>query len=159
MERQTRKPNRLKNYDYSYDGRYFITICTAEKQKILCRIVGANCVRPLEIKYTEIGKIVKENMTVLDTVYSCIKIDKYVIMPNHIHLILIINNNGRTQFAPTVSRIIKQFKGKITKQVGFPIWQKSFYDHIIRDENDYLRIWEYIDTNPAKWAEDKYYTE
>ena len=133
MERKSRKPNRLKEYDYSANGYYFITICTAEKQKLLCNIVGANCVRPPEIKYTEIGKIVKENMTVLDTVYSCIKIDKYVIMPNHIHLILIINN-GRTQFAPTVSRIIKQFKGKITKQVGFPIWQKSFYDHIIRDE-------------------------
>ena len=77
-------------------------------------------------------------------------------MPNHIHLIVVIQN-GRTQFAPTISRIIKQFKGKITKQVGFCIWQKSFYDHVIRDEKDYLRICEYIENNPVKWTEDKYF--
>ena len=73
-----------------------------------------------------------------------------------VHLILVIQS-GRTQFAPTISRIIKQFKGKITKQVGFCIWQKSFYDHVIRDEKDYLRIWEYIENNPDKWTEDKYF--
>ena len=88
--------------------------------------------------------------------YEKVSVDKYVIMPNHIHLIIVMQN-GRTQFSPTVSRIIKQFKGKVTKQVGFCIWQKSFYDHIIRDENDYLRIWEYIENNPYKWTEDKYF--
>ena len=76
-------------------------------------------------------------------------------MPNHIHLIVVIQN-VRTQFALTISRIIKQFKGKITKQVGFCIRQKSFYDRVIRDENDYLRICEYIENNPVKLTEDKY---
>ena len=56
-----------------------------------------------------------------------------------------------------MSRIIQQFKGKITKEVGFSIWQKSFYDHIIRDETDYLRIWDYIEYNPDKWTEDQYF--
>ena len=74
-------------------------------------------------------------------------------------MIIIIDdyNSGRTQFAPTVSRIIKQFKGSVTKKIGISIWQRSFYDHIIRDENDYLRIWDYIDTNPLKWSSDEYY--
>ena len=153
---ETRKQNRLIEYDYSQDGYYFITICTAERRKLLCDIsVGANCVRPKTV-LTEIGKIVDENILRLNGVYETVRVDKYVVMPNHIHVILVIQN-GRTQFAPTISRIMKQLKGKITKQVGFCIWQKSFYDHVIRDEKDYLRIREYIENNPAKWAEDKYY--
>ena len=82
-------------------------------------------------------------------------------MPNHVHLLLQISSevNGRTLFAPTVDRVIKQTKGVITKQIGFSIWQKSFHDHVIRDEQDYLKIWNYIDTNPAKWQEDKYYNK
>ena len=186
---ETRKHNRLKEYDYSQNGYYFITICTAEKRKILGDIsVGANCVRPYGVRpktvLSEIGKIVDENICRLNGIYDTVRVDKYVVMPNHVHLILVIQDgqiqdgrtqfaptestesqgaqdgqiqDGRTQFAPTVSRVIKQFKGKVTKQVGFCIWQKSFYDHIIRDEKEYLRIWEYIENNPDKWAEDKYY--
>ena len=168
MELQKRKSNRLSGFDYSASGYYFITICTAEKQKILCNIVGcgipdapktsksvgANCVRP-QIILSKIGQIIKNNIDMLDKTYQTVSVDRYVIMPNHLHLILMID--GRTQFAPTISRVIKQFKGSITKQVGIPIWQKSFYDHIIRDEKDYLRICEYIENNPAKWTEDKYF--
>ena len=153
---ETRKQNRLEKYDYSQNGYYFITICTAEKSKLLCDIsVGANCVRP-QTALSEIGKLVDENIDRLNGIYENVRVDKYVVMPNHVHLILVIQS-GRTQFAPTVSRIIKQFKGKITKQLGFCIWQKSFYDHVIRDEKDYLRIREYIENNPGKWAEDKYF--
>ena len=73
-------------------------------------------------------------------------------MPDHIHLLLQINTNknGRPMVAPTVDRIIKQTKGYITKQIGFSIWQKSFYDHIVRGNNDYKEIWEYIENNPLK---------
>ncbi len=62
-------------------------------------------------------------------------------------------------FAPTVSRIIKQMKGYVSKKIGKSVWQKSFYDHVIRNENDYLEIWQYIDSNPAKWTDDKFYHE
>ncbi len=61
--------------------------------------------------------------------------------------------------APTVSNIIGQMKSFVTKQIGFPIWQKSFYDHVIRDENDYIRVCEYIGNNPVKRSEDQYYIE
>ena len=163
---ETRKHNRLREYDYSQNGYYFITICTTERRKMLCDIsVGANCVRP-KTTFTEIGRIVDENIGKLNDIYETVRVDKYVIMPNHVHFILAIQNgrtqfapteDTRTQFAPTVSRIIKQFKGKITKEVGFSIRQKSFYDHIIRDETDYLRIWDYIEYNPDKWTEDQYF--
>ena len=92
--------------------------------------------------------------------YETVMLDKYVIMPNHIHMILILKSmesNGRAMRAPTISAIINQFKGYVTKQIGFSIWQKLFYDHIIRDEAEYKRIWQYIDENPAKWADDCYY--
>ena len=59
--------------------------------------------------------------------------------------------------APTISRIVQQIKGVVTKQIGYSIWQKLFHDHVIRGENDYLKIWQYIDDNPAKWEEDCFY--
>ncbi len=96
-----------------------------------------------------------------------IRINKYVIMPNHIHMIVIIDNlcegsslsDGRTQFAPIVSRLIKQFKGSITKQIGFPIWQKSFHDRIIRNEKEYSALWNYIEYNPVNWENDSLFTK
>lgn len=93
--------------------------------------------------------------------YPFLRVDKYVIMPNHVHLIVLIctDGDGRPQAAPTLGRVLNQFKGAVTKQNGSPVWQKGYHDHIIRNAEDYLRIWEYIDTNPAKWQEDCYYTE
>ena len=86
--------------------------------------------------------------------YKGVEIIEGHLMPDHIHMILIIDSdeNGRTQFAPTVSRVMKQFKGSITKQIGRPIWQKSFYDHGIRNQQDYNEIWQYIENNPLKYA-------
>ena len=83
-------------------------------------------------------------------------------MPNHVHLLISINqaaenDNGRLIIAPTVSRIIKQFKSEVTKKAGFSLWQKGFYDHIIRNDADYESVWIYIDENPLKWENDEYY--
>ena len=164
---RVRKRIRLSGYDYSSEGYYFITICVRDGHVILSEIVGANCVRP---HLTEIGVVVENEILRMTEVYDSVHVDKYVIMPNHIHLIIVISNDennqydddrqtqgGRTQFAPTISRIIKQFKGVITKQIGFSIWQRSFHDRIIRSEADYIRIWRYIDDNPIIWKEDCYY--
>lgn len=80
-------------------------------------------------------------------------VDKYVIMPDHIHMLLQIHSdgNGRPMVAPTIDRIVKQMKGYITKQIGFSIWQKSYNDHIIRGKYDYREAWEYIENNPLKY--------
>ena len=159
MTLPSRKTNRLQNYDYSESGAYFVTICTKDRKNILCDIVGANIVRPQDISLTKCGEIVKAAIENIPEYYPAVSVDKYVIMPNHVHLLLQIHSevNGRTLFAPTVDRVIKQTKGVITKQIGFSIWQRSFHDHVIRSEDDYLQIWNYIDTYPAKWQEDQYY--
>lgn len=156
MDLPKRKNIRLHNYNYSYNGAYFITICTKNKENLLWKNVGANCVRPLDqLPLSKIGIVIENEIYKLNTVYENIKVDKYQIMPNHIHLIIFIyeDSNGRTQFAPTISRIIKQFKGSITKQIGFSIWQKSFYDRIIRNEKEYPEVWNYIHNNPLKYLE------
>lgn len=151
-ESKKRKPNRLKNYDYSQNGVYFVTVCIKDRIPILSRItVGANCVR-----LSEIGLTVEREIQKLNTVYDSVFISDYVIMPNHVHLIICIDAE-QTMPAPTVSRIVKQFKGSITKKIGQSIWQKGFYDHIIRDDSDYLIKKQYISDNPIKWSEDELY--
>ena len=81
--------------------------------------------------------------------------DIYTIMPNHVHLLLQIkgDEDGRAMPAPTISKVVQQMKGSVTKQVGTPVWQKGFYDHVVRGEKDYLEIWNYIAGNPMKWEE------
>ena len=86
------------------------------------------------------GEVVSEELLYLSTAYENVVLDKVVIMPNHVHMILKLKESGRAQLAPTISHIIQQFKGAVTKRIGFPVWQKGFYDHIIRNEADYLRI-------------------
>ncbi|MBR3150333.1 MAG: HD domain-containing protein, partial [Eubacterium sp.] len=135
-----RKQNRLKNYDYATNGVYFITICTKDKECILSKIVsennvGADTIRPSSIKYSKIGAIVDSAINQINSHYDSVFVDKYVIMPNHVHLMLCISNNsGRMVSAPTVVGSLKRY---VSQQIGKSIWQKSFYDHIIRNEDDY----------------------
>ena len=163
MELPKRKPTRLKNFDYSKNGYYFVTICTHKKHKILCNIVGAIHESP-EIKLNSIGIIVDKYINQLNTRFL-LKIDKYVIMPNHIHSIIIIKNEtAGASPCPTLSDIVCTFKSITTHKCHLlnyklKIWQTSFHDHITRDENDYLKIWNYIDTNPQKWREDCFYNK
>lgn len=152
-----RKNIRLKNYDYSQAGYYFITICSKDKKYIFWD-VGATSGRHYEKPpLSNIGEIIDLEINKINSIYENVEIDKYVIMPNHIHMIIVLNNaKGRSKTAPTISRIIQQFKGSVSKQTGLSLWQKSFYDHIIRDEHEYQKIWNYIETNPLKWENDKY---
>ena len=153
MELPKRKNIRLKDYDYSQAGAYFVTICVKERKNILSETtVGANNVRPNEIRLTKYGEIVKSAINNIPKYYPNISVDNYVIMPDHIHLLLQIHSyiDGRPMVAPTIDRVIKQMKGYITKQIGFSIWQKSFNDHVIRGEKDYKEIWEYIENNLIK---------
>ena len=158
-----RKDNRLKNYDYSQNGAYFITICVKDMECILSKIsenktnnVGADTIRPRLTKY---GVIVDNAINSIESHYDTIIVDRYVIMPNHIHLMIRINNNkniGRMVSAPTVIGSLKRF---VSKEIGFSIWQKSYYDHIIRNDEDYINHLQYIDENPKKWliGKDEYY--
>ena len=189
MDFSKRKRNRLKDYDYSANGAYFVTVCTTDRQKILSHIVGDDA----HIVPTNYGAVVEKYIKRIPG------IEKYVIMPNHIHM-MIFNNNGAMWASPptenitkfdidkteitvtesnhiyttilndngamwaspptqSVSQKIKTFKCLITKEIGKSIFQRSFHDHIIRNRADYLRIWQYIDENPLKWELDRYYIE
>ena len=159
MESPKRKQNRLTEYDYSTPNAYFITVCTQNRKNLFWKDVGAAIGRPEDIPLTELGAIVQRSIGDIPNHYPAITVDNYVVMPNHIHLLLQINTdiNGRPMAAPTISTVINQIKDVIPKKAGFPIWQKGFYDHVIRGEQDYLDIWNYIEGNPGKWKEDKLY--
>ena len=150
-----RKPYRLKEYDYSSVGAYFVTICTENRIPCLSEIiVGTSIARPPELHLRPYGKIVEEALLQIPERYSGVFVDHSVIMPNHIHLLLRLTGGD----CPRLERIIQQFKGYVTKQCGKSIWQNKYYDHVIRDRNDYLTKAQYILNNPAKWLEDEYYS-
>ncbi|MBO5266992.1 MAG: hypothetical protein J6B08_06820 [Ruminiclostridium sp.] len=172
-----RKRNRMDGYDYSLCGAYFVTICLKNRECFLWKTVGADIIRPNNAyELSEYGRIVEEEIKRMDSIYDSVSVGDYIVMPDHIHLIIFISEdirrgdlwspeNERNDTAeagdhrsplhlikkPALSRIIQQFKGSVTKQIGFPIWQKSFHDHIIRNEQDYNAIRRYIYENPEKY--------
>ena len=155
MDLPQRKRLRLAQFDYASHGYYFITICTKGKQKLFLDSVGNGHAR------SAAGMIAERNLLAIPAHFPHVRNDKHVIMPNHIHTILVIED-AKTERAcpfPTLSTVIGSYKSSVSKDVGFPVWQKSFYDHVIRNETDYQMIWQYIETNPAKWEQDRFYTD
>ena len=149
-----RKQIRIQNYNYSTPGAYFITICTTNKQNLFWNSVGADSIRPHHLPLSHIGKIAEQGILQIESHYDAVSVDKYCIMPNHIHLILQIHSdpNGRMISAPTVSTVVGSMKRWVSKQANINVWQKSFYDHAIRNQQDYDEIWNYIENNPLKYA-------
>lgn len=118
---------------------------------------------------SDIGTIAQREIAAIASRYANIHIDKYVIMPNHIHMIVVVSQAGRMNPSPTtidIPNVIGKWKAGVTRSVGnafmhsvkVPIWQRSFHDHIIRGEDDYRKIWQYIDQNVLKWELDCFYT-
>jgi REP element-mobilizing transposase RayT len=172
MDIPVRKHPRLRDYDYSQNGPYFVTVCTRNKERILSSIVGhalklafnAASTLPsdlgINIKLTCYGKIVDKHIKLIPIYYKHITVDNYVIMPNHIHMLLRFEseeNENENVSKVNLMTFIRSFKTFITKELRKSIWQDSFYEHIIRDERDYYSHWQYINDNPARWLEDKYY--
>jgi len=163
-----RKNLRLENYDYSQAGYYFITICVNGRQNILGDIIEG------QILLSKYGKTVELDIESISTVRKECTIEKYIIMPNHIHMIVHVGDDGnrpaemRTDnkradchlpLRRSISNMVQGLKGAITRRLGFSIWQRSFHDRIIRNQSEYDKIAEYIENNPAKWTEDRYYRE
>ncbi len=170
MNPPKRKHPRLKQYDYSSDGAYFITVCVKDKREMLGEItVGRDDLGTPYLELSEYGVIVRKYIDRIESHYKDVSLDKYVVMPNHIHLIIIINKSGLfspADSAPESSRptaliptIIAALKKLTNREFGFDMWQTSYYDRIIRNEKEYLKIWQYIDDNPARWVEDEYYSQ
>ena len=150
-----RKPNRLKDYDYSLEGAYFVTICVKNMREILGKIVNEQLV------LSEYGLVIEREIECISRIRKECFVEKFVVMPNHIHMILhIVGDDGNRPArirGNSVSNMVQGFKGAVTRQIGYSIWQRSYYDRIIRNDDEYQKIWEYIDTNPANWNEDEYY--
>ena len=160
-----RRSIRLKGYDYSSAGYYFVTICVRGGVCSLGDIVDG------EMVYSEYGRIAMESWLWLADQYDYVSLDEWSIMPNHMHGIPVYNDSapcrGGSQTAPTVKRkplgrLIGAFKTVSTKQIndlrgtpGAPFWQRDFWDHIIRNERALIAIREYIRNNPALWEADK----
>ena len=161
-----RKSTRLKDYDYSKPGAYFITICTYNRKQVLSEIDVGQGLAPAENRLSVYGRIVQEQIESLTERYPFVEINQYVIMPNHIHLL--ISNYEVAAGAspcPTISDVIctlKSISTRLCRRAGYleaQLFQTSFHDHIIRDECDYRKISEYIETNPLKWEMDCFYQE
>lgn len=167
-----RKKIRLSQYDYSSPGAYFITICTKNRlnyfwegeldtNSFSWKYNGINNARPINLPLSPIGETVLEELERWGKTYDGVSLYSYVIMPNHLHIVAVIlaDERGRPQQSPSVSRMVQQFKGAVTKKTGKSIWQKSFMEHVIRDKKDYEMILKYICENPLRWQQDQLYSE
>ena len=149
-----RKSIRLPDYDYRQRGAYFVTLCTENRAEVLSQIGrGGALLRP-------VGRIAEQLLLHLPQHYP-VQIDKHVVMPNHLHCILHVTVPSS---AVSLSGIVCAYKSLTTKAAnqamrtpGRKLWQRSYYEHIIRDEIDYQEIWQYIDENPQKWEIDRLY--
>ncbi len=138
-----------------------MTICTEGRRHILSEItVGCGALDAPQVKLTHIGKIVEKYIVSTSNIKN-VNVEKYIIMPNHIHMIIVVNNNGTPRASSPTNAVIPQvvsaLKRLSNREIGHNIFQRSYHDHIIRNQKDYAEIWEYIENNPARWAEDIYY--
>ncbi|WNX86202.1 transposase [Agathobaculum sp. NTUH-O15-33] len=162
MQLPKRKHPRLKAYDYSESGVYFLTVCTKNKVHSLGEIVGRGDLTPPLTVLTATGKKVCKIIQTMSEAYHNVRLLHFVVMPNHIHILLELSPDvgGVGSPRPTqtsVPNIIKGFKAMTRRACGSSLWQTGYYDHIIRNDADLQTHWTYIDENSAKWADDAYF--
>jgi len=171
-ERPRRRSIRLPGYDYSKAGAYFLTICAHEKQQLFGKVEDGNTV------LNDAGRIVNSEWLKTGKIRIGIELDDWVVMPNHFHGILVFTECGETgtaRRAPTdrlfgkpvpgsLPTVVRSFKSAVTKRInqirqkpGMPVWQRNYWDRVIRDASELDRLREYIQVNPAQWETDQLY--
>jgi putative transposase len=160
-----RKSIRLRNYDYTQAGAYFVTVCTHDAVCMLGAVVDGKVV------LSNAGRIVERCWDNLPYHYPHVQLDAFVIMPNHVHGIIILMDyvgaglkpaptGLRRHGVPEIVRAFKTFSSRSINQLrhtpGTPVWQRNYYEHVVHNEDDLREIRRYIDDNPARWAEDEY---
>ena len=147
-----RKNIRLQGYDYSSEGCYFITICTEHRKNLLSTIVGGDDLgAPKEIILKPYGKIVEKYVISIEKAYDSVKVENYIIMPNHIHLLLLIDTYGLPRSsAPTIPDVVTALKKFTNRDCKHNLWQRGYMDHVIRNQTGFERHWEYIEYNALK---------
>ncbi len=168
--RPDRRSIRLKHYDYSYPGYYFVTICTGDKKTFFGTITDGRVV------LSDLGKTADKCFIDIPNHFRDATIDQYVIMPNHVHGIIVIQSVGAAYMPPAksspgaqlpstpglLSEIVQQYESAVSRWCGGTgyhgfSWQRGFYEHVIRNENDMNDIRNYIVNNPLKWMDDSEY--
>jgi REP element-mobilizing transposase RayT len=162
-QKHHRRSVRLKEYDYSQAGAYFVTIVAHQRACLFGKIMDRG------MKLNNIGEIIANTWKWLADQYPYVEPLHGVVMPNHFHGLLMIHDDGRggSRSAPTgtkrkpLGRLIGAFKTVSTKQInllrqteGAVVWQRNYYEHIVRNEKEMDHIWKYIEANPSMWAED-----
>ena len=172
-----RKSIRLRNYDYSQNGNYFITICTYNREPLFGNIANGKMI------LTEYGEIVQKEWKKSEHIRKEIVLDEFIIMPNHFHAIVVIESSANTvgirpfndsssadilssrlnMGAQSLASVIVGFKASVTRKIhklrqipDEKVWQRNYYEHIVRNEDELHRIQEYIRMNVAQWHEDQY---
>ena len=165
MDIPKRKPNRLPEFDYSTPGAYFLTVCTEGRKNLLSTIVGGGALDAPKLRLTKIGQVVQKHILSGNRIPG-VTVDKYVIMPNHVHMILRVDTQAfdgtPRASSPTnavIPRFVSAWKRFCHRDIGQTIFQRSYHDHVVRGDADYLEIWEYIENNPLRWKEDCFYNE
>ncbi|MCP4141380.1 MAG: hypothetical protein GY755_14040 [Chloroflexi bacterium] len=173
-KKRRRNSLRLQGYDYASAGAYFVTIVAYQREMLFGEVVGG------EMVLSDMGKIVRDEWERTPQIRREVELGAYVVMPNHFHGIVIINNDistvgttsvratGRSPLRPrgpkpkSLGAIMAGFKSSVTKGInalhnspGVPVWQRNYHDRIIRNYQEMSRIWDYIESNPANWTEDK----
>ncbi|MBI5049457.1 MAG: hypothetical protein HZC11_00925 [Nitrospirae bacterium] len=169
-----RQSIRLKGFDYSQAGAYFVTVCAWNRECLFGEVVDGG------MRLNESGIIIQDIWNTTPNHFENIELDEFMIMPNHCHGIIVINRRGEVSSPDseksenkkgggtpplrknTLGQIVAYFKYQSSKRInqirntpGNPVWQRNYYEHIIRDDNELTRICEYIINNPLQWAEDE----
>jgi len=157
-----RKKNRLAEFDYSSPGAYFVTICAKDMKCIFGRIAShADPMAAPHVELTPIGQCVEDAIRFYNASNAGFKFAHHIVMPNHVHVIVEIRHlehaEGERGRSPP-QNIVRNLKGYVTKQAGRPIWQKSYHDHVIRDQAGYEFIVGYIVNNPITWQKDCHFS-
>jgi len=172
IEHPNRKSTRLAGFDYSSAGMYFITLVTHERRHLFGEIITG------EMILNDFGKLAASEWLLSGQIRQEIELDEWCIMPNHFHGIILLKENkqrgllsgtcvnGIDRKPKSLGSLVAGFKSSVTHKInerrgtpGIPVWQRNYYDHIIRDEEDLNRIQEYIINNPLKWEIDREYSD
>jgi putative transposase len=151
-----RRTPRLRRYDYASTGAYFVTICAHNRECILGTI-EADC-----MVVSDIGNIAHRYWLEIPRHFPNVDLDDFIVMPNHLHGILIFQPTGAMNRAPTLGEVVRAFKARVSAaarkqfgQTGVSVWQRNYYEHVIRKDEDMNHIRQYIIDNPKNWATDR----
>ena len=147
-ELPNRKQNRQTAHDYRANGVYFVTVVTVQRLELLGKIKN-DC-----MALSDVGKVAADCIEKIEMIYPSVIVAASVVMPNHVHMLLQLLDEKKN---PSVARIVQQWKGAVSKQAGYSLWQDRFHDNIVLTAKEYRTIKTYIKLNPTKWAEDRFH--